>query len=60
MDQMKKQLSDVMHLDIVARMGIKGVKAGAYQNHGLRMVEKIVMMVQMKKNRKTQNGVSEI
>ena len=41
--------SDVMHLDIVARMGIKVVKAGAYQNHGLRMVEKIVTMVQMKK-----------
>ena len=41
--------SDVMHLDIVARMGIKVVKAGAYQNHGLRMVEMIVTMVQMKK-----------
>ena len=41
--------SDAMHLDIVARMGIEVAKAGVYQNHGLRMVEKIVTMVQMKK-----------
>ena len=36
-----------MHLAIVARMGIKVAKASAYQNHGLRMVKMIVMMVQM-------------
>ena len=41
--------SVVMHLDIAARMGIKDAKAGAYQNHGLTMAKKIVMMVQMKK-----------
>ena len=41
-----------MHLDIAARMGIKDAKAGAYQNHGLTMAKKIVMMVQMKKSMK--------
>ena len=38
-----------MHLNIVARMGIKDAKAGAYQNHGLMMAMKIVTMVQMKR-----------
>ena len=38
-----------MHHDIVARMGIKVVKASAYQNHGLMMARKTVMMDQMKK-----------
>ena len=38
-----------MHPNIVARMGIKVVKAGAYQSHGFLMAKKIVMMVQMKK-----------
>ena len=38
-----------MHLNIVARMEIKDAKAGAYQHHGLMMMKKIVMMVQMKK-----------
>ena len=37
-----------MHLNIVARMEIKVVKAGAYQNHGLMMAKEIVTMVQMK------------
>jgi len=49
MDQMKEQYSVVMDLNIVARMGIKDAKAGAYQHHGLMMMKKIVMMVQMKK-----------
>ena len=39
----------VMHHDFVARMGIKVAKASAYQNHGLMMARKTVMMVQMKK-----------
>ena len=39
----------VMHHNIVARMGIKVVKAGAYQNHGLMMAMKIVITVQMKR-----------
>ena len=43
--------SNVVHLDIVARMGNKVVKAGAYQSHGLMMAKKIVMMGQMKKVR---------
>ena len=38
-----------MHPNIVARMGIKVVKASAYQSHGLMMAKKIVKMVQMKK-----------
>ena len=38
-----------MHPDIVARMGIKVVKASAYQSHGFLMAKLIVMMVQMKK-----------
>ena len=37
-----------MHLDIVARMGVKVAKAGAFQNHGLMMAKKIAMMAQMK------------
>ena len=41
--------SDVMHLNIVVRLGNKVAKAGAYQNHGLKMTKKIVMMAQMKK-----------
>ena len=39
------------HPDIVAKMGIKVAKAGAYQSHGLMMGIKIVMMVQMRKVR---------
>ena len=38
-----------MHLNIVVRLGIKDAKACAYQNHGLKMTKKIVMMAQMKK-----------
>ena len=41
--------SDVMHLNIVVRLGNKVAKAGAYQNHGLKMTKKIVMMAPMKK-----------
>ena len=41
-----------MNPAIVARMGIKVAKAGAYQNLGLMMAKKIVMMVQMKKSMK--------
>ena len=37
-----------MHLDIVARKGIKFAKAGAYQNHGLMMAKMIARMAQMK------------
>ena len=40
--------SVVMHLDIVARKGIKFAKAGAYQNHGLMMAKMIARMAQMK------------
>ena len=36
-----------MHPAIVALMAIKVAKASAYQNHGLMMVQRIVMMVQM-------------
>ena len=38
-----------MHPDIVAKMGIKIAKPGAYQIHGLMMAKKIVMVAQMKK-----------
>ena len=38
-----------MHLNIVVRLGNKVAKAGAYQNHGLKMTKKIVMMAPMKK-----------
>ena len=38
-----------MHLNIVVRLGIKDAKACAFQNHGLKMTKKIVMMAPMKK-----------
>ena len=38
-----------MNPAIVARLAIQVAKAGAYQNLGLWMAKKIVMMVQMKK-----------
>ena len=40
--------SDVMHLNIVVRLGINVAKACAYQNHGLMMAKMIARMAQMK------------